>query len=258
MAHAWLTFGPEQHRSPLIYCLVFTASPPTGWSAGKEPLQFDLHSPKWISTRSSLSSGASANIRKFCTYGFVYPRSSSPSTWWWASLREPRRPITAERARARQPGISPPSPAHRAWTSASRIPPASLPMSCCWATGLSASHVATDGCTARRLSKVQQSPRYCRLCVNAWCCWCAVSVKSQMKSGSMQLQLLQNVRSCMETGGISCSIIKKKEKRINHPFTIRLDKHPSLGELLKFFKNTTTRSKLRKITGQTYEVLEPP
>lgn len=86
-----------------------------------------------------------------------------------------------------------------------------------------------------------------------------ISVKSQMKSGSMQLQLLQNVRSCMETGGISCSIIKKKkEKRINHPFTIRLDKHPSLGELLKFFKNTTTRPKLRKITGQTYEVLEPP
>lgn len=172
----------------LIYCLVFTVSPPTGSSAGKESLQFDLYSPKWISTRSSLPSGASANIRKFCTYGFVYPRSSSPSTWWWASLPEPRRPITAERARARQPGISPPSPAHWAWTSASRIPPASLPMSSCWATELSASHVATDGCTARRLSKVQQSPRYCRLCVNAWCCWCAISVKSQMKSGSMQLQ----------------------------------------------------------------------
>lgn len=119
-------------------------------------LHIDLNFPKWISTRSYLPSGASADTRRFCTYGFVYQTSSSPSTWWWVSSPEPRRPSTAGTARAQDPGISPPSPGRSARTGAPpRIPPASPLASCCRTTGPSASRVARDGCTARRPSRVQ-------------------------------------------------------------------------------------------------------
>lgn len=99
-------------RRPLWFIVlwVFTVSlpPPSHWKTANLKIDFK----KWISTRSSLQSEASANIRKSCTYGFVYPRSSSPSTWWWVSLQDPRRLTAAGRARSQWPGISPPSPGH--------------------------------------------------------------------------------------------------------------------------------------------------
>lgn len=160
-----------------IVCWVFIASspPPPFHPAGEEPVsKLDYISPKWISTRFSLPSEGSANTRKFYTYGFVYPRSSSPSTWWWASLQEPRRRTAAGRARAQQPGISPPPPVHSTWTSACRTLLASPRMSSCRVTARSASHAATDGCTARRLSRVPQSPRYATVLMCTWNITCLI------------------------------------------------------------------------------------
>lgn len=163
----WFTSPPEQQHSSsppaFIGRCMFTAQPldsisrPITWSIkAQHNLHIDLNFPRWISTRSSLPSGASADTRRFCTYGSVYQMSSSPSTWWWVSSPEPRRPSTAGTARAQEPGISPPSPGRSARTGAPpRTPPASPLASCCRTTGPSASRVARDGCTARRPSRAQ-------------------------------------------------------------------------------------------------------
>lgn len=129
-----------------FYCHPFASFPP--------------RTTKWISTRSSLLSEALESTRKFCTYGFVYLRFSSPFTWWWASLPEPRHPINAGRAWALWGEIILSSPAQAPWTSACPTPASPPRVSCCKATGLSASRVATDGSTVGRLFRAPQSPRY--------------------------------------------------------------------------------------------------
>lgn len=110
---------PELSVASQVYCLLgiynqFTATCFSS-SCKRTNFQIELYFPKWISTRSSLPSEGSANTRKFCTYGFVYPRSYSPSTWWWASLLEPPRRTAAETPRVQQPGICPLPRVYSTW-----------------------------------------------------------------------------------------------------------------------------------------------
>ena len=179
----WPCLPPERPTRP---CDLLCSGSLGAANASFHPLQDPLsrlahNSPllRWISTRSSLPSEALADIRRFCTYGFVYPRSSSPSTWWWASSPEPRRRTAAEApTRAQWPEFGPRS--RGTWTSASCTLHAPPLASRSRTTGPRAFRVTEDGCTARTLSRAPRSLRYMgkwKWCLNLfWIATCTIYI----------------------------------------------------------------------------------